>query len=708
MSTNVATLVAELTADASGAKKGAAEGATALDGWVKAQKETAKAAEELRGAIKKSMAAETVTASAANLSGILKGLGSDFASLAGDAIGGFAHIAQGLAQGGLLGGAISGLTFTIGTIAQAWGEAERAALAARDVQLDAIAKLSEEAGKWTEQLVATNNELRVMQGLKPGANIAAAMAGMDENQATLRANTARGSLATLAQQLTQAQGKLRRTGGSDARMSGSLSEDEMSMGLPSESADELRSSIKALGLQMAETEKEIEAAEAQAKTAAEKAKVAKTKGGLATGASSGAALDPAVFMGPVFQTGISQAIAQQAAAMSSFGKGSLGGSLGGDEYLRKAREDAAAFADHALEVDASAKAWHAHAQGLADAEKAQRDATIASMDLAESLDGIGTSFGDSGMGKLFDALARGEGEFDLQGGAGYHAGQAALGAAQSTGGAIGMIAGAAAGGPAGIAAAAVSLLGESKTVQYIQKQLGKMLSTVGEALGDLLRPLAPFVTVIAKTVEGFAAVLAPLSMFSALEPVFRILFDGVKLVGGVIAAVGAGMKWITTEIYNSLYGALATVLETLDSYIGIIPDGWAEALRASITTQGGLTETMTAAFDAVNNLSWDEIQDEIDGVSAALGQLNAPAFYKVANAVMGADAGRYVSGTGQDTQAMTNGAPTRGTVHPGMVSMAGGGITINGPITVIANDPRAFIEAMRRISMMSSGTPVFP
>jgi len=667
---NVGELIVQLKADASAVREGVAQAKGPLADFVAEQKKVQKATNETRDVLKKAFAVEVITAQARQVGSALSRMQGETAQFAGQMTTLTADLVQGWGQGGPLGFAIAGISAGIKAVVDEYNAVEIAAKEASDA---AIAGHRAEAASLAAvgaRIREASLGLKALRAAGPFGNVSIEANNLDIASARGRAESAMTGYV--------AAGGLTDSPRKDAEMF-------------KEQLDKANEDLRLLGEQRNYLDEQ-----ARQERARKDPMTNLRRNDTDSVVSRRAVVDGYFAGGP-------QAL--QAAQIAAFAKRNAGGDGAADFAARRARESAEALADHTATLNTDANAWHAHIQGIADADKAQRAATVAAMDMAEALDGVGSSSSSSSMNTLFDSL---NGlTTDLGDSTGYYAQQAGLGAAQSAGGGVGMIAGAIAGGPAGLAVMATQLLAGSEAFQRIQAKLGDALAQVGELLGGLVEPLEPVIGVMTDLVGVMAESLLP--MFKILGPILTPVVKGLQLLG-------AGNVALYTS-FNYLADWLQYVGGNLKLFGLWLADFWEDndAERAALSaelesfTAGDLTDRIGNAvrkfYEDTSGTAREPIDDLGKAAEKAAGAFGGVSWYKVSDAVFRASTGSYVSGggTATDTQRMTNGA--RGTVHPGTVAMAGGEVVnFNAPVTIVANSPRQLFEALKRLAFEQRGT----
>lgn len=257
------------------------------------------------------------------------------------------------------------------------------------------------------------------------------------------------------------------------------------------------------------------------------------------------------------------------------------------------------------------------------------------------------------------------------------------------------------------------------------------LAPLFEALGAVLEPLAPVLMVVGELIGSVLVVLKPFEVLfkilgTVLGAIARVLWWVLKGVGYVVITILLAISWV----WNAILDAFIWILDKL-TWIpfvgGAIEDLIGEIEGAKIDRSGlfaarkeleqDLTGNLNDGFTAATGKAADNFE-RLAKTTAALNESlrNIPEGFKVA-------AKRYQSMSLQaqtgytDTvtiPAMASGGLVRrstlaliGEAGPEAVvpldrlgemgGEGGGGMHIHGPITVMANNPRQFLEELQRL-----------
>lgn len=162
-----------------------------------------------------------------------------------------------------------------------------------------------------------------------------------------------------------------------------------------------------------------------------------------------------------------------------------------------------------------------------------------------------------------------------------------------------------AGGALGMIAA--ELLMSSRQFQAISDAVGRGLQAFADALGKILEPLAPLVVFLEPLAE-VVGMLADL-VGTVLEPVFRVLWDGLRALTWVVLQVARAVGSVWNGIVGFVEGLLRG-LAGLDVF-GAKPfaflEGWADAVGGAKLSMDGLDK----AIKKLETSTYDTAQAEV-------------------------------------------------------------------------------------------------
>jgi tape measure domain-containing protein len=247
-------------------------------------------------------------------------------------------------------------------------------------------------------------------------------------------------------------------------------------------------------------------------------------------------------------------------------------------------------------------------------------------------------------------------------------------------------------GPMGaLFGALVPLIASSKTFQTLMDNINPLLQTFADAVGMLLQPLLPLVTVIATILNPIFTALG--TILTALTPIFELLFPVFKILGQVVL----GVAWGLAEGVNTVFKAINWAL------------GWLGVQLDLIDTTG-----FASAMETLSELTWDQAMasanaaDAMNDLTESI--LNAPQGFKVAayrfNAIdipAMATGGTVKASPGGTIVRLGEGGEDEDVIP---ASKRGGG-TVNNYITVISHDAedtyRKIKGFMERDNVRSTG-----
>lgn len=252
--------------------------------------------------------------------------------------------------------------------------------------------------------------------------------------------------------------------------------------------------------------------------------------------------------------------------------------------------------------------------------------------------------------------------------------------------------------------------------------LGQVLAVVVDIASGITQAVEPVFTFFGDVLKNIATLLYPIgTILRALSPVFQMLGEGLQfalktlrpvldLVMYVIIGVGIALAWFVTQLGKLWNATVDAITNGFRQYISALAAGFPPAIRQQMEALGqqlldtvALKQVDTAASEkAMNELiamganlekaksGPEELADALRGTAAAAAAateafLDVPSGYKVAAARFAADAGGLTQFTMPSTAA------------------AGSGVTINGDITVVTNDPDEFMERLRRVEFRHTG-----
>lgn len=165
---------------------------------------------------------------------------------------------------------------------------------------------------------------------------------------------------------------------------------------------------------------------------------------------------------------------------------------------------------------------------------------------------------------------------------------------------------AAPGGPEAMAVAVISaVIQHSETFAGLLDRVNPLLQAAADALGMVLSPMLPLVTVLSATLTPVLQVIGTI-LAGVVTPAMQALFPVLKGFGLVVIKVAQVMAWA----WNALADAVNQAL------------GWL-GVDISMIDTGGLQE----AFDALQGLTWEQAM-AVEAVNGALG--NVPSGFKAA------------------------------------------------------------------------------
>jgi len=621
MSTVIATLVTKLVTDASGAKAGAAEGAASLKQWVAEQKKVQQAANETRDVLKKAFAAETLVASLGQVSQAFKGLESSAGVAAGQMAQLGGSLIQGFGQGGALGFAIAGISAGVRAVVDEYGAMEKSAKEASDA---AVAGHRAAAAAIAEQVKATAGLVREM----------AAAANVAGTGRSVQAGLVDINLGAAKSEFTSAADSVRRLTSQVAALSAEY--------------DRLQKLADTTGQRG--FARQAEAVAAQLATARGSLSMETDRKGKAGASIDTLTAQSIALAGNPEVDRLNRAFEAQKARAEEFRKqlaqarGSSEDAARWDYFTRQSQGIKAAGADSGMgglppPVFAGLEAL---AEEAARADRALRNHEAAQADLTR----VTREFADA-QGQAADAAAIAEFEFS-QLSAASQAARAAGGGLAGAGAAVGSAVMGTAGGQKGvavmqgigelatgnIAGGAVTILAESKQFAAIMDKVGGVFQNVADSFGAILEPLAPLIDIIG--VLGQAVLPAVVGVFKILDPVFWLLFETVKIIGGGLAVGIAEVEYGFKAAINWILGGIADFL----SWMFGEDDSWTQSVRSSMfDIPATLDEAVAAAKKPFEDMTYggslDRFRNSLDDSAAAADKvtgslLNLPAGFKVA------------------------------------------------------------------------------
>jgi hypothetical protein len=630
-----------------------------------------KEARKLREEFKRAVAGEAVVAVSGRVANALQQLGGA-AGAVGQGIGGLGQILQGAFQGGLLGGAVATLGVAIQGIGAYMLHARQEAEAFRASMQQAFETAAQGANTAFDGMRAVTAQLRAMQAAR-ASGISVEQAANEGEQAALEAKI------KALEQTRKAQAQVAIASLSDVHASNDVYFGHMA------EAGATGKDIEAAQLQLQASQMR---AEMQAQQRADAQQLQQLGSGLSSaskmgaGGEFGAALakigrlwtqmgdrtDEAAmaFRGSLLDA--REAVQEQAdaarrsaaavtrnvegqrrmdAALAAIGRSNRG-QLGIDEgtssphgrFLLGQADAARAAKDSKEGADAWVELQGRVKEIAADAtEELNYAAAQASMKkLHQAVDDFSDGFGGSlrqayaaVKNRLGDNLTSGVNDSMDLGNAFAAVGQ---NMAQAAGGAMAnMVQGFSQGG---IAGGIIGALASSKQMNRVMGILGDVFQSAADAIGSILEPLMPFLTIVGMVLKAIFGIIKPLAALLMLEPLLKLLFDGLKILLGVVAAIAAGITWIVVSIKNAFYSGIADLLEWISA--SFFKDEIA-SLRASVEQQKTFSDTIKDAYNEVNDVDYKtaKLGDAADDAAEALYNLAGFKMEKARFDALGAD-----------------------------------------------------------------------
>ncbi len=191
----------------------------------------------------------------------------------------------------------------------------------------------------------------------------------------------------------------------------------------------------------------------------------------------------------------------------------------------------------------------------------------------------------------------------------------------------------------GLIGAVISLVSSSETFGHILNNINPILEATSNALGLFIEPLLPIVHVLGQTLSPILSVLGEI-LSTLLVPMMRPLFEGLKLVGVVANALGAGLYGLMGVLYT-----VSSSLTNLSYQIFLWLPGFKGVEASLLSLKNSLDESADNAYkqmrkmwtDAgeLSKLTWEEALEgakslnEI-GKETAEALRNVPSGFKVA------------------------------------------------------------------------------
>lgn len=217
------------------------------------------------------------------------------------------------------------------------------------------------------------------------------------------------------------------------------------------------------------------------------------------------------------------------------------------------------------------------------------------------------------------------------------------------------------------------------------------LGIAATALGGLFQGLQPVLEALKEPIrlvgEIFGKALAP--VLKALFPVFQIVAIAATYVGEYLFKFAA----VVLNVVSFIERAVGGFIEGIGRILGKIPligglfkplEAAGAALKKHGEILGGIADGFEEGADALSkgreelkDLKWDDVLDPatkaVDNFAGALN--NAARGFKI-------DLRRFQA--------------TTGIADPRSAARAGGGVTITGPVTVVANNPQELVDSVER------------